>query len=105
MTEKMIRELIADKEKFMEHVMNTVAIEDIGERFGFKEKIHKDELGREVFWDLNDSYESRQYIIYPSKEADFKVAYFTSDGMIAFIKDNGEGCSEEEFFTLVNEQI
>lgn len=105
MTEKMIRELIADKNKFMEYVMNTVITKDIGERFGFEEKSYKDELGREVFWELIDSEESRQYIIYPLKEADFKVAYFASDGMIAFIKDDGDSCSEEEFFTLINEQI
>ena len=105
MTEKLIRELIADKDKFMEYAMSSVAIKNIGTRFGLEEKSYKDEIGREVFWELNGSYESRQYIIHPSKETDLKVAYFTSDGMIAFIKDNGEGCSEEEFFTLVNEQI
>lgn len=102
MTEKMIRELISDKDKFMEYVMSTVVTKDVGKRFGFEEKSYKDELGREIFWELNDSYESRQYIIYPSKEADFKVAYFTSDGMIAFIKDDDDSCSEEKFFALVN---
>lgn len=105
MKEKLIRELIADKDEFMEHVMNTVVTQDIGERFGIEEKVFEDDLGREVFWEIGNTYTSRQYRIYPSRESNYYIIYFTSDGMVAFVDKNDEDCSEKEFFTLVNEQI
>lgn len=101
MTEKTLRELISDKEKFMAYVESTVVTKDVRERFGIEEKSYKDSLGREVFWELNNDYNSRQYSIYPS-ESKFRVCYFTRDGYIGFSNENDGDCSEEEFFTLVN---
>lgn len=102
MTEQLIRELIADKDNFMKYVRSTIVSEETEDHFGLKETTYKDELGREVFWELANSYQTRQYRLYPSKYHNYYIVYFTLDGMIAFMDENSEDCSEAEFFSWVN---
>lgn len=96
MTEDSLKELITDKKKFMGYVESTIVKKENGIKYGLKEKSCKDELGREVFWEYNNSYYTRQYSIYPSKKLDVRVVYFTSDGVIKFVNTDGECISKEE---------
>ena len=62
----------------------------------------KDRLGREVFWELNDDFKTRQYTIYLFEDNECSVIYFPRYEEIIFGDENGEVCSEEVFFRLVN---
>lgn len=101
MTEAYLKELIADKKKFMKYVESTIVKKEDNVKFGLKEKSYKDKLGREVFWEYNESYGTRQYGIYPLKDLDVRVAYFTSDGAIEFVNKKGERMPKFMFWKLV----
>lgn len=102
MTEVQLRELIKDKDKFISYVTGTMFKENARTKLGIPEKAYTDVLGREVLWELDNRYISRQYRIYPSKESNHCVIYFTRDNYIAFIDQNDEDCTEEDFFKLFN---
>lgn len=102
MNAQFLKELISDKEKFIDYVGTTVVTKETNVSGACENHIYKDSLGRIVIEDCNDYPMTRRYTVYPTLDETICIVFYVSDNKMTFVNADDKYCTQEAFFTLLD---